>query len=362
VKTTTGVALLVVAVSLLVRPAAAAPPVTPASAPAPLSGDAARERAQELLADGNRMLDQGLYLEALERFLHAFRIFPSPKLHFNLASTYAELGRQLEALDHFEAFVRAVPKEELPALRALAHRRIFALLGAIATVQIHADVTDAAVTADGRLVGHTPLAQPLRFSPGDHAIIVAKPGHETQVVRLALKRGDAITRRVSLPTEEEAAATRRAVRRAEQDRLRAQEWLRLAEEEALRKRQRTRRLLRGAGLGAAVAGVALLACGVSFAALSRVEAAKVDDARSGTPWREVSGSYGHARTYGQVTAYTAGFGAALALGGGALLWLTRRDPTTERLPSAPPTAVPPRLTARPVLGPGQLGLALTATF
>jgi tetratricopeptide (TPR) repeat protein len=140
-----------------VKPGSAgAAPGKPGSAQA-----AAKAQALILLTQANRKLRRGFYLEALELFKKAHKLYPSPKLHFNIAQTYMEVGRILKALAHYEQFVRKIKKQNVSKmLWNLAHARIFQLMGKIATVQLLTNVADAQVSADGRPVGKTPLSKP----------------------------------------------------------------------------------------------------------------------------------------------------------------------------------------------------------
>ncbi|MGC4122174.1 MAG: hypothetical protein QM765_47860 [Myxococcales bacterium] len=95
-----------------------------------------RDRAKALLLEGNRLLDEGQYLEALKRFEEAYAAFPSPKLQFNLAQTLRELGRDLQALEHYERFLIEARETDAPGLFQAARARVAELKGRIATVEL----------------------------------------------------------------------------------------------------------------------------------------------------------------------------------------------------------------------------------
>jgi hypothetical protein len=297
-----------------------------------------KERARALLREGNAKLDQGLYLDALGRFEQAYAIFPSPKIHFNIAQTLNELGRPLEALDHYERFVRELPEAQSPEQWRLAHEQIFKLQGAIATVEIQCNVVDAQVTVDGQPAGLTPLARSIRLMPGPHALVIAKAGHERQVIESAFKAGDAVTQRIKLVTEEEAAATRSAVQRAETERRASEERLRRAEEETRSRQRRTRSILRTAGWAAVAAGAASLLTSVVLGGLALDNSSSVQGAAPGTPWTDLSGSYDRAASYRVGFYSTLVVGAGLAAAGGVLLVLGRREAGTERRLALVPAA------------------------
>ena len=68
------------------------------------SADEAKAKAKAQLAKGARYLEAGSYARALADFEEAYRIFPSPKIFYNLALANAGLGRNADALREFEQF------------------------------------------------------------------------------------------------------------------------------------------------------------------------------------------------------------------------------------------------------------------
>jgi tetratricopeptide (TPR) repeat protein len=300
--------------------------------------DPAREQARALLHEGNAKLDAGLYLDALDRFEAAYRAFPSPKLHFNIAQTLNELGRPLDALDHYERFVKDVPEQQNPEQWALAHEQIFKLQGAIASVEIQCNAVGARVTVDGYAVGATPLDRPIRLMPGPHAIVIGKAGFERQVIEATFKPGDAVTQRIKLVTEEEGAATRRAVQQAEAARRMTEERLRRSEEEARQKQRRTRSLERTTGWAVLGVGAAALFAGVILGGLSLSNSAAVESAAPGTPWSpDLSASYDRAANYRVGCWSSLAIGGAFAVAGGVLVGLGYLGAGSDRRAALLPT-------------------------
>src|SRR5437868_4089231 len=115
-------------------------PAPPPAAADPASREAReREEARRLLREGNAMLDQGRYLEALDLFMRAHALVPSAKLAFNIAQTLNELGRFVEALDQYEAFLRDEAAAAVPDLQAVASARVFDLSARVARVELQVD-------------------------------------------------------------------------------------------------------------------------------------------------------------------------------------------------------------------------------
>lgn len=320
-----------------------------------------KERAQALLAEGNRLLDQAQYLDALARFREAYAAYPSPKLHFNIAQTCNELGRLLDALHHYELFVRDVKKEESPEQWRLAHERIFKLQGSIATVTLQTNVIDVQVAVDGSVLGRTPLDDSIRFMPGPHAIVLSKPGYDKQVIELHLKAGDSLQQRVKMLTEEEAASTRRAVLQAEAERQAAQERLLRVQEAEEKKRTKTRLALRATGWTLLATGAALaLATGV-LGILSIDEASQVEDAPAGTSWKE-SGRIHNDRAvlYSEAFYYGIAIGGAQMIAAAGLLAYAYRGKIAEK--PAPTTPARAQVVVIPGSAGAEAGLSLLGRF
>ena len=305
----------------------------------PAAGEAAaKERASVLLAQGNRKLDQGLYVDALALFEQAFAAFPSPKLHFNLAQTLYELGRHPDALLQYEKFLHANLEREMPTQWQRANQRVFELQEKVATVVVQCNAAGAEVKLDGEAVGGTPLRLPLRLSPGRHVLLIDKAGHERHVVELELRGGETRTERVELLTTEQAMQRRIEFQRAEAARNAAEQ--KLQRERAMRQKEIMRRqaTFRTAGWAAVGVGTAAaLSAGIT-AEISRRAAADVSDAPRGTPWVDLQDAYDRASTYRRASYVTAAAGLVAIVGGAGLLLYTRtvRHPSTAEATSLVP--------------------------
>lgn len=350
--------LIAAAMFMGVEDAAHAQPATPEQ---PATSEQAqlqdKERALALLAEGNHKLDTADYLGALTAFEQAYDVFPSPRLHFNIAQTLRELGRFVEALRHYELFVAGVQEKEMPSQWALANERIFQLQGQISTLALQCNVPGATVSISATVIGVTPLPESVRLMPGKHVVILEKPGYERRVIQLDLTAGAAHTERVELLTSAQALAQREEFQRAEASRKAAE--LRLSEEKASASRANARRratLRTSAWITLGVGAAATVTAAVT-GTLSWRENAKVEDAPAGTPWSgDVKDHYDRAATYRRVFYISAAVGAATLLTGGGLLLYSRHTP------GAPSTSVE-RAALVPVLHPeAGAGLAVLGRF
>jgi predicted secreted protein len=151
--------------------------------------DAAKTAAQQKMAQGAQLLEQGQPADALALFKEAYQQVQNPRYQYNIGVACQSLGRDAEALQAFQTFIanaQGVRQEYLDD----AQKQIEALRGRVATVTITSAETGAAVLVDGREAGRTPMAQPLTLDAGEHRFMVRKLSFEPYEKVVTLRRGD----------------------------------------------------------------------------------------------------------------------------------------------------------------------------
>jgi len=91
-------AIALLAVLLIARPAAAAPPTSDEKA-----------KAREHYQKGLVHYDIKEFSEALAEFKNAYRVVQDPAFLFNIAQCYRKLGQDVEALDYYRNYARRFP-------------------------------------------------------------------------------------------------------------------------------------------------------------------------------------------------------------------------------------------------------------
>jgi hypothetical protein len=145
--------------------------------------------AQQKMAQGAQLLEQGQPAEALGLFKEAYELVQNPRYQYNIGVACQALGRDAEALQSFQTFVanaQGVRQEYIDD----AHKQIDLLRERVAKVVVTSSVPGASVLVDGRDVGLTPLAQSLVLDAGEHRFIVRKLSFEPFERVVTLKRGD----------------------------------------------------------------------------------------------------------------------------------------------------------------------------
>lgn len=141
----------------------------------PAHAETAREKAVKLLKEGSDLYTKKDHKGALDRFQRAYQLFPSFKIHYNLAMVHNDMGQQVKAAQHFELFLKG--EGASPALVKTARARFSVLRQRLASVTLSCVEKGAVVVVDGKEVGKTPLETKLYLSPGKHTVVVTKEGH-----------------------------------------------------------------------------------------------------------------------------------------------------------------------------------------
>lgn len=132
--------------------------------------DAAVAEATARFHEGLTLADAGKNEEARLKFTQALAVLKAPALLFNLARVEQLTGHDLDALEHFQQFLRASQNDPkvTDATRAKARSFIEDLAKKAARIEIVAPA-DARVTVDGRPVGHV-AGDPVYVAPGQHVV------------------------------------------------------------------------------------------------------------------------------------------------------------------------------------------------
>jgi hypothetical protein len=135
----------------------------------------AKTQAEAKVVEALRLFQRGDSYGSLDRLIEAQSLFPSPKLQFNFGVVYRSLGRDVEALEAFEAFL--INPADAPALRTTeAQREVAELRSRVAFIEVASDTDGAEVYVDGRSYGKTPLGESIAVAPGPHQVLIEKEG------------------------------------------------------------------------------------------------------------------------------------------------------------------------------------------
>jgi len=199
VKRVRGSVLLAVS-ALLVAQSAGAQEPTASTENAP--EDENRAQARVLFQEGNRLIERANYVDALEKFRAAYRLWQNPKIELNIATTLRELGRNAEALENYREYLRKA--DPSPELRSEVSAVIAELEARVAHVALAVDGDAGRVLLDGREVPPAKRAQVI-VEPGRHTLLVEGKGPPS-VLTFEAVAGERREVRVAAPMPEPSPA------------------------------------------------------------------------------------------------------------------------------------------------------------
>jgi tetratricopeptide (TPR) repeat protein len=157
------------------------------------SGDSqAKARAQALLSEGTTAYSHGDYATALDKFTAAYKVFPSPKLWFNIGQANRDLGRPVEAVAAFDRFLTDAG-DAPPETLAEARRSAAELKTKLGQIQVTCPVDGAEITIDGKQVGSAPLGNMVWTTPGRHQVAAQQSGFSPAIEDVVAVAGQAVS-------------------------------------------------------------------------------------------------------------------------------------------------------------------------
>lgn len=146
--------------------------------------------AQRLFEAGVAALTAGDAAGAAEAFAQSHALYPHPGTLKNLAASLEAASRPVEAWEAWNELLERYGSVVSEAARAEARARAAALDERLARVVVTTEPPGAKLEVDGRSVGTTPLATPVRLEPGDHSFTARLEGRETATRAVTLAPGD----------------------------------------------------------------------------------------------------------------------------------------------------------------------------
>ena len=181
------------------------------------TADEARDAAAAHYTRGIELARHGGYEAALQEFNAAYAISPQFSVLYNLGQAQMALEHPTEAIDLFARYL-SEGKERIPDARRQKVVELMASLSSrLATLSITTDRPSAHIDVDGRDVGATPLAQPVRVDAGTHTILAKVEGIPVLFRIVVLREAEHQALDLELPAPSSraaAAAAREAVAKA----------------------------------------------------------------------------------------------------------------------------------------------------
>ena len=218
-------------VALTVSVAAAQPPRAPAGAPiktqekagtklendasaGPVVSAADEREARIDFLQGNDHLNNGLFLQAVDKYTEALAHWDHPAIHYNLALALINLDRPLEVFDHLKKAIAygAEPLDKDKYDYAQEYLRLVG--GQLADIEVSCDQPGARVAVDGKVVFVAPGRYTAKVRAGQHSFLADKRGYIVRSTAPFVGGGETYRIELDLYTAEELTRYRRRWSRA----------------------------------------------------------------------------------------------------------------------------------------------------
>ncbi len=160
------------------------------------------QQARSLFLDANEQLEKGDYTQALDKYRAAYALWQNPKILVNMGTSLRHLGRNPEAVDTYERYLRDPAAD--PKRSAEIQAIIQELNPTIGRLTVVPSERDAKVVLNGEVIAN--LASPVPVEPGIHVVIVEKAGFASSSHRITLNAGESLSLPVRLVSIEKRAA------------------------------------------------------------------------------------------------------------------------------------------------------------
>ncbi len=142
----------------------------------PLPDRRTAAEARQAFTRGVALMRRAQWAQALDELRRSIELHPTEVAQFDAAMCLKNLGRQHEAIEILEGLL-ARPEEGTSEERREAIRvELEELRARMGQLVVTTDVPGAEVRVDDRVVGQTPLAEPIFVLPGEHAIQATRAG------------------------------------------------------------------------------------------------------------------------------------------------------------------------------------------
>jgi len=148
-----------------------------------------QETARALFRQANELFEKRRVDEAVKLYRKAYRLWPHPRILFNIAVSLGFLARPLESAETFKKVLAYGPDPITPERYKQAIERYTELVGQLAQIVIECNQAGAKIFVDGRPVGTGPMHKPVTTGPGMHLVSANKPGRVPFTRQVSLNPG-----------------------------------------------------------------------------------------------------------------------------------------------------------------------------
>jgi hypothetical protein len=171
--------------------------------------DVNERAASQAFREGNALLNDGLFVKAIERYNVALQRWDHPAIHYNIALALINLNQPIETYEQLNKALQygAEPLEKDKYDHGKEYLRL--VEGQLADVDVSCDKIGAKVSVDGKEVFVAPGKYTAKVRVGKHTFYADKQGYNARITAPFLGPGDKFRIELKLYTAEELTRYRR---------------------------------------------------------------------------------------------------------------------------------------------------------
>lgn len=170
---------------------------------ASLSEAADKQKAKAHFASGKALMKVDNFDGAALEFEASIANYPTKNALFNLAQCYRALSKYAEALDALDRLAKDFGDSMSRPMKTAVDEILNEIESLAANLKVQVDRPGATISVNGKVVGESPLANPLVLAPGRHEVEVSLSGYETERRRVSLMSKDNKEESFALKAEEQ---------------------------------------------------------------------------------------------------------------------------------------------------------------
>jgi tetratricopeptide (TPR) repeat protein len=137
-----------------------------------------KEEARKHYDRAIELVDDGQLEGAIVEFQRSYDLTHHFAVLYNIGQVFVSLAKPVEAVDAYERYLKDGAKKIPAARRAEVEQEIARQKARIATLEIRGLPEGAVVRLDGKEIGKSPIAAPVRVGVGTHAIAASAEGYD----------------------------------------------------------------------------------------------------------------------------------------------------------------------------------------
>ncbi len=159
---------------------------------------AQRNQGRRLFKKGNQAFEQRAVDNAYKYYLASYKLWPHPRVLFNIAVSLGFLSRPLESARNFRKVLRYGPDPVTKHRFKQAAERYIELMGQLTNLIVTCADAGAKLFINGKPIGSAPMKKKITLGPGTHMVTASLSGKVPFSAQVRLEPGELKSLNVSL--------------------------------------------------------------------------------------------------------------------------------------------------------------------